>query len=89
MRQYVSCLPVMTNGRATARIKYPGKISGKKCKQGSGVGGICSGDFFKFKFHFCVHAGRRPALLSVGRLLSGTNDNECLFIADLFLIALF
>ena len=39
--------------------------------------------------HFCVHAGRRSALLSVGRLLSGTNDNECLFIADLFLIALF
>ena len=40
-------------------------------------------------YHYCVHAGRRPALLSVGRLLSGTNDNECLFIADLFLIALF
>lgn len=52
-----AALPVMINGRAAARIKHPGKISGKKCKQGSGVGGICSGDFFKFKFHF--HHGSR------------------------------
>ena len=47
-----AALPVMINGKDAARIKHPGKISGYKCKQGSGVGGICSGDFFKFKFHF-------------------------------------